>query len=372
VKGGTPLVEPAPADDRYSLVTFLWRGNRDTRGVFVLGSIARDAPMARLEGTDVWYRSYLVRKDARFTYRLAPVRQALDPDKPADRSKIRETAQIDPLNPRRHPPAGPPLLSLAELPDAPVQPWLARRPETPAGTVKEETIRSSILKGNRPVAVYTPPGYGTGEQIPSLLIVLDGSAYRDLIPLPVILDNLLEGGQVPPALAVLVGRLEASERESDLSCNASFTRFLAEELLPWVRTRYRVAPDAGRVVLAGSSLGGLAATCAALERPDLFGNVLAQSGSFTWRPEGDSQFEWVSRQIPSRPRLPLRFYLDIGLMETWPVEGNGPSLLDANRRLRQALKTKGYEVHEAEYSGGHGYANWQATLPEGLVFLLKK
>lgn len=173
-------------------------------------------------------------------------------------------------------------------------------------------------------------------------------------------------------MAVLVGRLESAERESDLSCNASFTRFLAEELLPWVRTHYRVAPDAGRVVLAGSSLGGLAATCAALEHPDLFGNVLAQSGSFTWRPEGDSQFEWVSRQVSSRPRLPLRFYLDAGLMETWPVEGNGPSLLDANRRLRQALKAKGCEVREAEYSGGHGYANWQATLPDGLIFLLKK
>lgn len=133
-KEGAPLVEPVPADDHYSLVTFLWHGNRDTRGVFILGSIASNAPMAHLEGTDVWYRSYLVRKDARFTYRLAPVRGTLDPDKPGDRSKIRETAQIDPLNPRRHPPSGPPLLSLAELPEAPAQPWIAKRPGTPAGT----------------------------------------------------------------------------------------------------------------------------------------------------------------------------------------------------------------------------------------------
>ena len=371
-KSGTPLVEPAPADEGYRLVTFLWRGDRDTRGVLILGSIARDAPMALLESTDVWYRSYLVRKDARFTYRLAPFRAKLDPDNPGDRSKIRESAQIDPLNPRRHPPSGPPLLSLAELPDAPPQPWLARRPGTAAGTVEEETVRSSILKGNRPVAVYTPPGYRDGEQPYSLMIVLDGSAYRDLISLPVILDNLLAAGQVPPAVAVLVGRLEAAEREGDLSCNPLFTRFLAEELLPWVRARYRVAPDPGRVVLVGSSLGGLAASCAALDHPDLFGNVLAQSGSFTWRPDGDSQFEWVSRQVAARQRLPLRFYLDAGLMETWPVEGNGPSLLDANRRLREALRAKGYEIREVEYSGGHGYANWQATLPDGLIFLLKK
>lgn len=371
-KGSAPLVEAAPSDSRYKLVTFLWHGARDTRGVFVLGSIARDAPMTRLADTDVWYRSYLVLKDARFTYRLAPVRAALDPNKSADRLKIRETAQIDPLNPHRHPPAGPSLLSLVELPDAPPQPWIAKRPGTPAGTVKEETVRGSFLKGNRPVAVYTPPGYGAGQQAYPLLIVLDGSAYRDLIPLPVILDNLIAAGRIPPVVAVLVGRLEADERESDLSCNPAFSKLLAEELVPWVRARYRVSADPGRVVLVGSSLGGLGAACAALEHPDLFGNVLAQSGSFMWRPEGASAFEWVSRQVSSRPRLPLRWYLDAGLMETWPPEGGGPSLLDANRRLRQALKAKGYEVHEAEYSGGHGYANWQATLPEALILLLKK
>jgi hypothetical protein len=30
----------------------------------VLGSLTNDAPLARLDGTDVWYRSLLVRRDA--------------------------------------------------------------------------------------------------------------------------------------------------------------------------------------------------------------------------------------------------------------------------------------------------------------------
>jgi len=367
-KRGTPLVEPAPADASRALVTFLWRGDKKTGGVFLLGSLSGEALLTRLAGTDVWYRSYLVRGDARFTYRLAPFRGSV----PRDPGKIRETAGIDPLNPRRHPPAGPPLLSVAEMPDAPAQPWIVRKPGTPAGMVKEGAIQSSILRGRRPVAVYTPPGYEAGtERSYPLLIVFDGTAYRDLIPLPAILDNLIAAGKIPPAVAVLVGRLEAEERESDLSCNRAFSRFVAEELLPWSRKESRVTSDPGGVILAGSSLGGLGAACAALERPDLFGNVLAQSGAFWWKPEGDSQFEWVRRQLASRPRLPLRFYLDVGALETRPAGGHGPNLLDANHRLAEALRARGYDVLFSEYSGGHGYANWQGTIADGLIFLLK-
>lgn len=39
---------------------------------------------------------------------------------------------------------------------------------------------------------------------------------------------------------------------------------------------------------------------------------------------------------------------------------------------RDVLRTKGYEVNYTEYAGGHGHANWQATLPEELVALLGK
>lgn len=366
-KQGTPLVEPVSGDDRIVRVTFLWHGDRGTRGVFLLGSLSGEALLARLEGTDVWFRSYTVRKDARFTYRLAPFRGSV----PKDPGKIRETATIDPLNPRRHPPAGKPLLSVAEMPDAPAQPWIVRRPDVPAGTVKEGmAVSSAILEGSRPVAVYTPPGYEdrAGKTYP-LLIVFDGSAYRDLIPLPVILDNLIAAGRIPPVVAVLAGRLEADERESDLSCSRPFSRFVAEELLPWARKGYRVNGD---VILAGSSLGGLAATCAAMERPDLFGNVLSQSGAFWWKPEGEKQFEWVNRQLANRPRLPLRFYLDVGSLEIRRKVGNGIDLYGANHRLAETLRAKGYDHLFAEFSGGHGYANWQGTISDGLVFLLKR
>lgn len=168
-------------------------------------------------------------------------------------------------------------------------------------------------------------------------------------------------------MALLEGRLEAPRREATLSCRPDYARYLAEELLPWANGRVRLGSDPARAVVAGSSLGGLAAVCAALDRPDLFGKVLAQSGAFWWKPQGEAEFEAVERRIEASPRLTLRAYLDVGTFEIWPVQEIGPSLLEANRHLHAALQRKGYDVRYLEYVGGHGHANWQATLPDALI-----
>lgn len=361
-KQGTPLVESINKES--VLVTFLWRGGDKTKGAVVLGSVANKAPMERVAGTDVWFHSVPVRRDARFTYRLAP-----NADPKADSFP---TARIDPRNKKPFPTSAP-LLSLAEMPDAPAQTWVAKRPEVTAGKVtEEEPIRSKAVGGKREIRVYTPPGYAAEGEPYRLLIVSDGLAYTTLIPLPVILDNLIAAGEIPPVVAVLVDRMDTEHRESDLSCNKAYARFLAEEVVPWARKKYHVTTDPAGTVLAGSSRGGLAAACAAIEHPELFGNVLAQSGSFVW-PEKEPEPEWVRRHLEASPKLPIRFYLDVGQMETWPTnDGKGASLLDANRRLRDVLQSKGYVVRYTEYSGGHGHANWRGTISEGLVGLLGK
>lgn len=50
----------------------------------------------------------------------------------------------------------------------------------------------------------------------------------------------------------------------------------------------------------------------------------------------------------------------------------GPSLLVANRHLRDVLQAKGYAVHYREFNGGHEVLNWRGTLAEGLLLLLGK
>src|SRR5205085_325122 len=69
VKGKLPLVEPAPGGGA-PLVTFVWRGGKDTRRVDLVGGmpLGRPKSLSRLGDTDLWYWSERVPKDARFGY----------------------------------------------------------------------------------------------------------------------------------------------------------------------------------------------------------------------------------------------------------------------------------------------------------------
>jgi enterochelin esterase family protein len=268
--------------------------------------------------------------------------------------------------------------SLCELPGALPQPWLTRQPDIPAGRVEWKTLKSDILKNERKIGVYTPPGYQTAGQAYGLLLAFDGEAYTTRVPTPVILDNLLARELLPPLVAVFIGNAKPSRRNEELSCNVAFADFLAKELVPWVRHNYRVTTDPKQTIIAGSSLGGLAASFTALRHPAIFGNVLSQSGVYSTNPTNENnenweESEWLTKQFVTSPKLPVRFYIEAGLLESVPVPGIGRvSLLAANRHLRDVLLAKGYAVHYREFNGGHDYINWRGTLADGLLLLLGK
>jgi enterochelin esterase-like enzyme len=113
-----------------------------------------------------------------------------------------------------------------------------------------------------------------------LLVVFDGFASLRVIPTPTILDDLLADGRIPPMVGVLI---ESPDRNVDLPCSAPFADFLVDELLPWLQEHYAVTSDPERVVVAGSSYGGLAAASAGFRHPEVFGTVLSQSGAYWWR-----------------------------------------------------------------------------------------
>jgi enterochelin esterase family protein len=284
----------------------------------------------------------------------------------------------DPLNPRRHlviradperPRSADLAFSALELPAAPPQPYVRRRPGVPAGTVAVHRLASGVLGNERRVWLYTPPGYDPSGPPYPLLPVFDGKEYVDLLPTPTILDNLVAEGRIPPTVAVFPDSLGWGVRTRELPCAPPFLALLEQELLLWVGGAAHVSDDPARRVVAGSSLGGLAAAYVGLERPDLFGNVLSRTGAFGWAP-GDAEPAWLTRQYAVRPRAELRFYLDVGVYETEQPPDGGPSQLTANRHVRDVLRAKGYPVTYREHSGGHDFFNLQGTLADGLQVLL--
>lgn len=113
---------------------------------------------------------------------------------------------------------------------------------------------------------------------------------------------------------------------------------LTEELLPWIQAKYRVHQEAKHTTIAGFSLCGLAACYAALQNPQIFGNVLSISGSVHWKKDSyENKIPWIENQILSihSNRTQPNFYIAAGEIENEP-------LLTANRHLYKALKENRY------------------------------
>jgi enterochelin esterase family protein len=253
--------------------------------------------------------------------------------------------------------------SIVTLPDAPNVRWWATAPAD-RGRVESLSLRSELLRNSRTLKVYIPAGFQPDHEY-DVMVVLDEDVYSGPVPLATILDSLIAERRARPVIGVLVGN---NEREVELSCSASFSGFLATELLPWVENRYRFRRRRERTTIAGSSLGGLAAACAGLQAAHQFGNAIALSGSFRWRPRGDSEPEWPARQFALLPAVPIRFFIGVGSHETGtPGEPGNPSLLTASRHMRDVLRAKGYTVKYLEFPGAHEPLSWRAAIAQAIM-----
>lgn len=378
---GTPLVEEFESDVDERLVTFLWKASGDLNGVALISMMTNPttSPMTRLLDTDLWYVTLQLPSDLRATYQFFP------DDLPASAKGSFEVPwehyRQDPFNPKtfafhddKEDPTGVKLTrSVLELPDAPSQPWIESQDYVRKGKVQLYQLGSKILGNERRVWLYSPAKYtaGLGDPYP-LLVLFDGWAYAKLVPTFTILDNLIANRVVPPLVVALVDSLDMETRMKEMVFHRPFNNFLVSEFLPWVLTKFAISTDPAERIVGGSSAGGLAAAYTAFEHPDVFGNVLSQSGAFTLMPEGETGNHWLAHQFAEREKLPLKFHLDVGTLEEHSYRDlrGRPSTLAGNRRMHEVLQAKGYKVHYTEFHGGHDYISWQGTLAEGLMALL--
>src|SRR5262249_40003475 len=136
------------------------------------------------------------------------------------------------------------------------------------GSVAETAVPSKIYGRERRVWVYLPPGHSTSARGDyDLLVVFDGREYVEDIPLPAILDGLLGRHEAGPFVAVLTDNATGGERLADLANRRQFADFLAGELVPWARERWKATKDPRRTFVTGSSAGGLASAYAAYRHP---------------------------------------------------------------------------------------------------------
>lgn len=379
---GNPIIEPINDEPDKSLVTIFYVADEPINNVLIMSSILSELTdenfeehlLEQIGHTNLWYGTYKVRNDVKFTYFLFP-NDSLIVECKERHKKMRE----DKFNKNKvtfNRPGFPQMkLQYVIMPKADENFWLEERNNIPKGSITKHEFKSSYFAESRVVNVYKPAGY-TEESSPYGFITLtDGHDYINVLKAEQALNNLIADKKIPPIVAIFIDTLH--KRREDLYCNDLFCSSVANELIPWLREKYNLSKDPQKAIIGGLSLGGLTATYMGLKHSDVFGNVLCKSGSFWHRPinsdeenqvelenKGDELDCWMSEQIKLSPKLPLRFYMNIGVLE------NKQRMINNSLNVKKTLESLDYHVDFEFFKSGHDYLSWGQTLATGLISLI--
>ena len=248
---------------------------------------------------------------------------------------------------------------------------------------KHTDFRSRILRANRDVTVYVPPGYENDEQRRyPLLILQDGQNLFDpetsFIPgrtwrIAETADEVIGEGAVEPLL--IAGVANAGERRlaeytpsRDWKMGGGdagkYGEMLTRELLPFLQAEYRVRSGQEHTGIGGSSLGGLVSLWLGLRYRELFGRLAVLSPSVWWNHR--YIVSYVNEVAPDPGRRP-RIWLDVG-------DAEGRRTLGDAELLAARLTTRGWrdgkDLHFERVAGGtHDEGAWAERVGPMLRFL---
>ncbi|WP_018627865.1 alpha/beta hydrolase [Niabella aurantiaca] len=219
----------------------------------------------------------------------------------------------------------------------------------------------------------------------SLLLINDGQDLPVMNFRTLLLD-LYVAGAITPVLCV--GIVAGADRKREYGVAAepdylgrgdlagAYTRFIIEELLPYIREKYKVAGFRD-MAFAGFSLGGLSALDIVWNHPGIFSKAGVFSGSLWWRRKdqedagyNDDRDRIMQQQIRNGVFKPgLRFFLQCGLMDEAHDRNNNGVIdaVDDTRDLVKELMQKGYKPEAVSYleldDGRHDIATWGKAMP---------
>jgi enterochelin esterase-like enzyme len=246
-----------------------------------------------------------------------------------------------------------------------------------------------LLGRDTVVEIFLPFQYEkTGKNYP--LLILNDGQDSEAIHLKSTLEKLTHGKKIKDVIVVAVhagDRMQeygVANREDFKGRGAKanqYSKFIMNELIPYLRYRYSISKHASDNVIAGFSLGGLSAVDIAWHHADQFGKVGAFSGSFWWR-KRDAHSRLYSEQRDrimhneirsGRYKKGLKFWFQTGQKdEQHDRNKNGViDSIDDTLDLIVELVKKGYRpFHDIQYlelpDGEHNLKTWGEALPHFL------
>ena len=170
------------------------------------------------------------------------------------------------------------LTSIANAPVANVSVATASTTTDARSEPRTVRLQSKLLGESRTLHVSVPANYRIAKQRYPVVYLLDGHvrAFFDLTVAATNYDLLGDMHDFAIPAQIVVG-IEQVDRGTDLARNGElFTRFIVEELIPYIDREYRTVPFR---TLIGHSLGGRLALQTFCRAPDMFPAVVAISAS---------------------------------------------------------------------------------------------
>lgn len=208
------------------------------------------------------------------------------------------------------------------------------------------------------VLVYLP---GKGSRA-GLLTLFDGEKWCKT-NLHACISAINEEAELPFA-AVLICNDSNSQRVQRLGLDADFLAAVCTQVQDHVvklmgELGVEFIPE--QSILAGQSLGGLAALYIAQNHPNAFRELIVQSPSLWWKPNKtavptDNNLQnssWITEQFSRQPAMP-RLRIDVGAREDVGVA--------KTHLLARKLSDCDWPHQLEVYEGGHDHVAWRAQL----------
>ena len=326
-----------PYYENDTTVYFVYRGNasRVQAPGDMSGWDTLHTSLSLLSTTNLWYEKKNFESDARLDYKfvLNGNNWILDP-----RNPNQVTGGLGPN-------------SEVRMPGYVAAPEFQYYAGIPHGTLKDTTIFSTNMGNSRLVRVYLPPTYATTTDSFPVILFHDGTDYITLGSTANILDYCIAHNLCQPVIGVFVPPVNRQPEYAGTLIN-QFSAFVVNELIPYIDAHYRTRRDPHFRATMGSSDGGNISLFLAVNHPEVFGNVAAQSSDIISN---------ISGKVQSSAKLDLKLYLDLG---TYDID----VLIPLVHNFIPVLHSKGYDYLYYEYHEGHSWGNWRAHIDNALEY----
>ncbi|HEY3414237.1 MAG TPA: alpha/beta hydrolase-fold protein [Armatimonadota bacterium] len=255
-----------------------------------------------------------------------------------------------------------------------------------SGSLRRVAFRSRILKANKDMLVYLPPGYDDPEnaevRYPAVYLlhgcpgqardwVVKGSANVTLEKM-ILADSVAPMILVCPDLQGPRGQFDCNGAMDRPDGSWSVERYLLDEVVNRVDANYRTKADAGHRAVAGVSMGGFAAANLAVRHPEVFSVACAMSGYFR-----AADFTPIARHVlggrmdlwrANSPQDTIVTVHDPASLHVLLICGAHDQYVRQNRAFAARLQELGADSDLRISTGAHGFAFWSRRLRDCLLF----